>query len=133
MGPCRHVAIKWHVRAKLQRFATDTFGSRISPQPEVPVKKYVIERPIPGVGSLTRDELHAASTRSCIALDELGPDIQWVQSFVTDDKIYCVYLAANEELVHQHAQRARFPAVNVAAVRALIDPTMRTDVPAGIA
>jgi hypothetical protein len=117
----------------LQRFATDTFGSRIPPQPEIPVKKYVIERPIPGVGSLTRDELHAASTRSCVALDELGPDIQWVQSFVTDDKIYCVYLAANEELVHQHAQRARFPAVNVAAVRALIDPTMRTDVPAGIA
>ena len=92
-----------------------------------------VSDPIPGVGSLTRDELHAASTRSCVALDELGPDIQWVQSFVTDDKIYCVYLAANEELVHQHAQRARFPAVNVAAVRALIDPTMRTDVPAGVA
>ena len=97
------------------------------------MKKYVIERPIPGVGSQTRDQLHAASARSCRALEELGPDIQWVHSYVTDDKIYCVYLAANEELVHQHAQRARFPAVNVAAVRALIDPTMRTDVPAGIA
>ncbi len=70
------------------------------------MKKYVIERPIPGVGSLTRDELHAASTRSCVALDELGPDIQWVHSYVTDDKIYCVYLAANEQLIREHA-RAR--------------------------
>src|SRR5689334_23412541 len=61
------------------------------------MKKYVIERPIPGVGSLDRDQLHAASTRSCVTLDELGPDIQWVQSFVTDDKMFCVYIAPSEQ------------------------------------
>jgi hypothetical protein len=92
------------------------------------MKKYVIERPIPGVGSLSRDELHAASTKSCVTLDELGPDIQWVQSFVTDDKIYCVYLAASEQLIRDHAERAGFPAESISAVRAMIDPTMRSDV-----
>ena len=130
MGPCRHVAIKWHVQAKLQRFAWSTFGSRISPQPEVPVKKYVIERPIPGVGAQTRDELHAASARSCRALEELGPDIQWVHSYVTDDKIYCVYLAANEQLIRDHAQRTELPAATVSVVRAIIDPTMCSAAPA---
>lgn len=90
------------------------------------MNKYVIERPIPGVGRLSRDELHAASTTSCKVLDELGPDIQWVQSYVTDDKIYCVYLAVNEALIREHATRAGFPAESVAAVRAMIDPTMRT-------
>jgi hypothetical protein len=97
------------------------------------MKKYVIERPIPGVGSLSRDELHAASARSCAALDELGPDIQWVHSYVTDDRIYCVYLAANEELVNQHAQRAAFPAVRISAVRAIIDPTMGSAAPVAVA
>ena len=96
------------------------------------MKKYVIERPIPGVGSLGRDQLHAASTRSCVTLDELGPDIQWVQSFVTDDKIYCVYLAASEQLIREHAQRAGFPAERISAVRAIIDPTMRTTAPAAL-
>ena len=94
------------------------------------MKKYVIERPIPGVGSLSRDELHAASTKSAITLDELGPDIQWVHSFVTDDKTYCVYLAENEELIRAHAERAGFPAEKISAVRAMIDPTMRSDGPA---
>jgi hypothetical protein len=89
------------------------------------MKKYVIERPIPGVGSLSRDELHKTSTTSCTVLDELGPDIQWVQSYVTDNKIYCVYLAANEQLVREHAQRAGFPTESISAVRAIIDPTMR--------
>ena len=88
------------------------------------MKKYVIERPIPGVGSLTRNQLHAGSARSCAALEELGPDIQWVQSYVTADKIYCVYLAANEELIREHARRSGFPASSIAAVRAIIDPTM---------
>ena len=88
------------------------------------MKKYVIERPILGVGSLTRDELHAGSARSCAALAELGPDIQWVQSYVTADKIYCVYLAANEELIREHARRSGFPAESIADVRAIIDPTM---------
>ena len=89
------------------------------------MKKYVIERPIPGVGSLTRDALHFESTRSCCALEELGPDIQWVHSYVTDDKIYCVYLAANEQLIRQHAERTTFPAATISTVRAIIDPTMR--------
>ena len=89
------------------------------------MKKYVIERPIPGIGSSTRDQLHAGSTRSCEALDELGPDNQWVHSYVTDDKIYCVYLAANEQLIRQHAERSAFPAETISTVRAMIDPTMR--------
>ena len=97
------------------------------------MKKYVIERPIPGVGSLSRDELHAASKKSCCALDELGPDIQWVHSYVTDDKIYCVYLAANERLIREHARRAGFPATSISAVRAMIDPTMRSAVAAASA
>ena len=88
--------------------------------------KYVIERGIPAVGSSTRDELHAAAVKSCKTLDELGSDIQWVHSYVTDDKIYCVYLAANEQLVREHAVRAGFPADNISAVRAMIDPTMGT-------
>src|SRR4051812_40734596 len=108
MGPVGVVHKKWHIRAKLHRFATRTFGARFQSQPEVPMKKYVIERPIPGVGSLSRDELHAGSARSVRALDELGPDIQWVQSYVTDDKIYCIYLAENEQLIRDHAARSKF-------------------------
>ena len=97
------------------------------------MKKYVIERSIPGVGSLSRDELHAASTKSCCTLDELGPDIQWVQSYVTGDKIYCVYLAENEQLIRDHARRAGFPADSVSAVLAIIDPTMRSTAAAALA
>jgi hypothetical protein len=96
------------------------------------VKKYVIERAMPGVGSLNRDQLHAASTTSCGVLDELGPDIQWVQSFVTTDKIYCVYLAENEQLIREHARRAGFPADCISAVNAMIDPTMRVIAPAAV-
>jgi hypothetical protein len=97
------------------------------------MKKYVIERPIPGVGSLTRDQLHATSKKSCCTLDELGPDIQCVHSYVTDDKIYCVYLAANEQLIRDHARRAGFPAESISAVRAMIDPTMRSATVAAVA
>ncbi len=97
------------------------------------MKKYVIERPMPGVGSLTRDELHAASGRSCAALEELGPDIQWIQSFVTDDRIYCVYLAANEELIKRHAESTSLHAARISVVRALIDPTMCAAAPASAA
>ena len=97
------------------------------------MNKYVIERSIPGGGSLDRDGLHAASTRSCSTLDVLGPDIQWVYSFVTDDKIYCVYLAENEQLIREHAKRAGFPADRISAVRAMIDPTMRSASTAAVA
>jgi len=90
------------------------------------MNKYVIERPIPGVGASNRDDLHSASTRSCSTLDELGPDIQWVHSYVTDDKIYCVYLSESELLIREHAERAGFPAEKISPVRAMIDPTMRS-------
>jgi len=80
------------------------------------MKKYVIERPIPGVGSLTRNQLHAGSARSCAALEELGPDIQWVQSYVTADKIYCVHEAEDAEAIIEHSRRCGFPADVVAEI-----------------
>lgn len=85
--------------------------------------KYVIEREIPGVGKLTPADLQAISQKSCSVLESLGPKIQWVESFVTDDKIYCVYVAPNEALVREHAQKGGFPANRVSQVRSIIDPT----------
>ena len=84
--------------------------------------KYVIEREIPGAGSLSTEELHAISQTSCGVLTELGPQIQWVQSFVTGDKIYCLYIAPTEDLVRTHAERGGFPANRVSEVHAIIDP-----------
>jgi hypothetical protein len=85
--------------------------------------KFVIEREIPGAGKLSADELHAISQTSCGVLNKMGPSIQWIQSFVTDDKIYCVYLAPDEGAVREHARQGGFPANTVARVRAVIDPT----------
>lgn len=85
--------------------------------------KYVIEREIPGAGNLTTEQLHAISQKSCGVLQQLGPQIQWVESYVTDDKVYCVYIAPNEELVREHAAQGGFPANRVAEVRRMIDPT----------
>lgn len=85
--------------------------------------KYVIEREIPGAGQLSREQLHAISQKSCGVLQKLGPQIQWVESFVTDDKIYCVYVAPNEELVREHAKQGGFPANRVSRIRRMIDPT----------
>ena len=85
--------------------------------------KYVIERDIVGVGELPRQELQAIAAKSCSVLQSMGPKIQWVQSYVTDDKIYCVYVAPDEETVRTHAQRGGFPANVVARVRSVIDPT----------
>ena len=85
--------------------------------------KFVIEREIPGAGSLTADQLHAISQTSCGALRKLGSEIQWLQSYVTDNKIYCVYIAPNEEMVREHARQGGFPANSVAQVRSVIDPT----------
>ena len=82
-----------------------------------------IEREIVGTGKLPRQELQAISQKSCSVLQSMGPKIQWVQSFVTDDKIYCVYIAPDEETVKQHAQKGGFPANSVARVRSVIDPT----------
>lgn len=85
--------------------------------------KYVIERDIPGAGNLSAADLQGISQKSCSVLKELGSQIQWVESYVTDDKIYCVYIAANEELVREHAKRGGFPANRVSQVRRMIDPT----------
>jgi hypothetical protein len=85
--------------------------------------KYIIERNIPQAGKLTAQELQAISKQSCSVLREMGPQIQWVQSFVTDDRIYCTYIAPTEEQVREHARRGGFPANSVAAIRAVIDPT----------
>lgn len=85
--------------------------------------KYVIERNIPGAGKLSASELHAISQKSCGVLSSMGPQIQWVHSYVTDDKIYCFYIAQNEAQIREHAQKGGFPANSVAQVRAIIDPT----------
>jgi uncharacterized protein DUF4242 len=85
--------------------------------------KYVIEREIPGAGKLTPEELHAISQKSCGVLSKMGPQIQWVQSYVTDNKIYCVYIAPNVEAVREHARQGGFPANSVAEVMTVIDPT----------
>ena len=85
--------------------------------------KYVIEREIPAAGTLTADQLQAISQKSCSVLNELGPQIQWIESFVTDNKIYCVYIAPNEELVREHASRGGFPANRISEVKTVIDPT----------
>jgi len=85
--------------------------------------QFVIEREMPGVGQLGPADLRSASQTSCSVLKNLGPEIQWVQSFVTDDKIYCVYRAPNEELIRQHAEEGGFPANSISQVRNVIDPT----------
>jgi hypothetical protein len=85
--------------------------------------KYVIEREIPGAGDLTAEQLNGISQKSCSVLNELGPQIQWVQSYVTDDKVYCVYIAPNEEMVREHAARGGFPANKISEVKNIIDPT----------
>jgi hypothetical protein len=85
--------------------------------------KFVIERDLVGAGKLPREELQAISQKSCGVLQSMGPQIQWVQSFVTDDKIYCVYVAPDEASVRTHAQKGGFPANSIARVRSVIDPT----------
>jgi hypothetical protein len=85
--------------------------------------KFVIERELTGAGNMTVDELRDLSQASNKVLSELGPDIQWLQSFVTDDKIYCLYVASDEDIVLEHARCGGFPANRVSAVRAVIDPT----------
>jgi hypothetical protein len=85
--------------------------------------RYLIERNIPGAGSLSPAELHAISQKSCGVLADLGPQIQWVQSYVTGDRITCIYIAPDEETVREHARRGGFPADSVQRVAAIIDPT----------
>ncbi len=85
--------------------------------------KYVIERNIPGAGKLTAAELKGISQTSCGVLSKLGSEISWLHSYVTDDKIYCVYIAPNEAMVREHAMQGGFPANSVAKVSTIIDPT----------
>jgi hypothetical protein len=85
--------------------------------------KYVIERELPGAGQLAPEQLKSISQTSCRVLQGLGPQIQWVQSYVTDDKIYCVYIAPNKQLVEEHARQGGFPANKIHEVRSTIDPT----------
>jgi len=85
--------------------------------------KYVIERDLPGAGKLSPAQLQGISQKSCDVLQHLGPQIQWVTSYVTDDKIYCVYIAPNAEIIREHAKQGGFPANKVSEVRSVIDPT----------
>lgn len=89
--------------------------------------KFVIEREMPGLGSLSPAELKAASQKSCSVLRKLGPEVQWLQSFVTDNKMYCIYIAPSEDLIREHATQGGFPANSVARVRSVIDPTTGDD------
>lgn len=85
--------------------------------------KYLIKREIPGAGNMSAQDLQGASQKSCSVLQNLGPQIQWVQSFVTGDTIHCLYIAPNEDLIREHAQQAGFPANEIMEVKAVIDPT----------
>ena len=85
--------------------------------------KFLIEREIPGAGALSARELHGVAEKSCSVLRDLGPQIQWLQSYVTDNKIYCVYIAPNEEMVREHASRGGFPANRISEIKTIIDPT----------
>jgi len=85
--------------------------------------KYLIERQIPGAGQLTAADLKAISQKSCGVLSEMGPEIQWVQSYVSGDAVHCVYIAPNEEMVREHARKGGFPANNVMQITTIIDPT----------
>ena len=85
--------------------------------------KFVIERDIPEAGKLSPDQLQAISQKSCGVLRDMGPQVQWVHSYVTDDKIYCVYIAPDEDAVREHARQGGFPANRISQVRSMIDPT----------
>jgi len=96
---------------------------RFSKRKDVIMPKFVIERDIPGAGKLASKELQGVAQKSCTVLRDLGPQIQWVHSYVTDDKIYCVYNAPSENLIRKHAQMGGFPANRISRVRNIIDPT----------
>lgn len=85
--------------------------------------RYLIKRDIPGAGTMSPQELQGASQKSCGVLQQLGPNIQWVQSYVTNDTIHCVYIAPSEDLIRQHAAQAGFPANEIMEIKAVIDPT----------
>ena len=90
---------------------------------ELKMPKYVIEREIPGAGNMSPQELQSVSQKSCSVLQNLGPQIQWLHSYVTGDKIYCIYIAPNEEMIREHAQQGGFPANRISEIKTVIDPT----------
>jgi hypothetical protein len=90
---------------------------------EIRMPKFLIEREIPGAGAMSPQQLQSVAEKSCSVLRNLGPQIQWVHSYVTDNKIYCVYIAPNEQMVREHASRGGFPANRVAEIKTTIDPT----------
>jgi len=92
--------------------------------------KYLIEREIPGAGNLSKADLQSISQTSCGVLQNMGPQIQWVQSYVTGDKVYCVYISPNEEMIREHAQQGGFPANRISEIKSTIDPTT-AEQPAG--
>jgi hypothetical protein len=106
-----------------ERFEIDRYEKPLFNFWCVIMPKYVIEREIPGAGKLSPNELQGISAKSCGVLQQLGPAIQWVQSYITDDKVYCVYIAPNEAMVREHAAKGGFPANKVSEVREIIDPT----------
>lgn len=85
--------------------------------------KYIIEREIPGAGSLTPQDLQVISQKSCAILNSMGPRIQWLESYVTDDKVYCLYIAPDEAAIRTHAEHGEFPVTRIAQVKSMIDPT----------
>ena len=89
--------------------------------------KYVVERLVPGASNMSPSELQSLSVRSCNVLNKLGPQIQWIQSYVTENKIYCVYIAPNEELIREHARLGGFPANQIGQIKTIIDPTTSED------
>ena len=84
--------------------------------------KYLIEREIPGAGKMSASDLRAISQRSCAVIRNLGPDVQWVESFVTDDKVYCIYIASDAEIIRKHAEQGGFPANRISEIKGIIDP-----------
>lgn len=109
--------LNWHggMHFRVKNLLPSLFG-------EVAMPQYVIEREIPGAGNLSDAELQAVARKSVGVLKELGPDIKWLHSYVTGDKVYCVYLAPDEEAIREHARRGGFPANRISAVRRMIDP-----------
>jgi len=97
--------------------------SQLRGKEEDSMPKYVIERDIPNIGEVTPEQVIAISQKSCSVLNNLGPKIQWLHSYVTQDKIYCVYIAPNEEMVREHARQGGFPANQISEVKLVIDPT----------
>jgi hypothetical protein len=116
--------LRWHIcHLQGKRFWAYFFQVRKMRFKEKVMKKYVIERDIPKVGSLEREQLKAASAKSNEALRQVGAGIQWQESYVADDKTFCIYLAENEGLIHKHAELSGFPASKITEIKTMIDPT----------